>query len=1432
MPLPFITIQIDNEMYGLPLKGSLVYQYNPFYNLQNPIPSDNESALKGLRINSKQAEIDITVPITLEVEPSYDDSVNLIIADNANPAKIVNSRFYQTSTMTYEIADRKGNLDTNIYSENNFKTEAGLIKVVRSVVGVDFLGISDGGNVKVGNYNFYFKLADADGNESDFIAESGKVVCHIGTVNTPSSIRGGQLNENSHKVIKFRLKNLDLAYDYIKVYYSRSTGDHSQEVTQTFRIIDKYKITNDEVEISITGYEEHEEITVEDINLRFAQFDAEKSIANCQNMTFVGNTTNQYELFKVLEKYSLYITPQVAYDPIGIGNLDHNYIETSPDIGNEYYNANNIYYKLGYWDEEIYRFGIVYILNNYTLSPVFNIRGKKILDLTTNFIDFRLADTINFGEDHIIEGSDFDNPENTKGVFKIDTTVKNMFNGSDSIKPIGIKFNFTNDVIIGDGKFLDGLQDITKGFFIVRQKRIPTILAQSVGIGTSSLAKIPVIQATKPSYFSYSYIAEGFTTLDSNNEHIKLGAHLIEIDSEKVNNNALLCPEATLNREMFNTLFNSSEYLLKDFKYNTSSKVFNQYGSINKFAFKNLLPSNTTDTINSELILIEPGIELISSGQHEFSSQLGDEFTAYKFGDVELGDYTDPLNQNAASSPNAWNETDSKVRGIFNTYIGCSSNNIVHGKYYNIFQKDYNMAHWKNYFLIRYNDSSPYFPVSDRLQWKNLTLTSNHDIYGKTYTSEPCFRGDCYINTYTHRMHWNFIDPEAPTNKLILDPYTWAKNIKILEKASTTFNSDISGSFAPTSVSYFKLLKLFTYKHLEEPDTWKDDGTSVVMNPDYEPPTGLLEPDAKRFKKYSERNGIFGAEKVNRPDVNAVPLGHWVTFKICSNTNLAMRDIDFSRPSEEAVHRRKRGFYPLYAMDPKNHLPESDIINAGISKSLSNKYYFELPNVPFIKTNFSTRIHYSNILQNSAFTNGNRVFEAQNHVDYSREYGALVKLIEWYGKLVAVMEHGVLMIPVNERAMMTNASGENVYLNTTTVLPKNPMVLSNTFGSIWPESVIKTSRYIYGIDTVAKKIWRTNGELLETISDLKIQKFLNDNINLRESDKDRTIGINFVKSHYNAFKYDVIFVFKYGNKKWNLCWNELLGKWTTQYTWFPEFSENINNIFYTFANNSIHPISQNKLYKHGFAGTFEETGEILPTNWYEEQHPFEFEFVVTKAPGVQKIFNNLMLISNAVEPDSFYYECKGDGLNWANLKSLIIKLNDTTLNTIDGISMVGISQDKTETNVQLRYKRYLSSMQSIKKIPYIFTSSIDVNVDNNFYDDREAVNEPFGIEKLRDLNIYQEAKTKEQSIISYQKGADIKKYNRRKGNMQYLEDSWDVQIQPISISYAYLNKDTLMISPPQEMKIRDNYLKIRVKYTGTQYAIINALKTLFTISYA
>jgi hypothetical protein len=54
-------------------------------------------------------------PIHIVPQASYDGSVNLIINDGLNIPRLINSRFSATGKNTYEIIDRKGNNDTNIY---------------------------------------------------------------------------------------------------------------------------------------------------------------------------------------------------------------------------------------------------------------------------------------------------------------------------------------------------------------------------------------------------------------------------------------------------------------------------------------------------------------------------------------------------------------------------------------------------------------------------------------------------------------------------------------------------------------------------------------------------------------------------------------------------------------------------------------------------------------------------------------------------------------------------------------------------------------------------------------------------------------------------------------------------------------------------------------------------------------------------------------------------------------------------------------------------------------------------------------------------------------------------------------------------------------------------------------------------------------------
>lgn len=136
--------------------------------------------------------------------------------------------------------------------------------------------------------------------------------------------------------------------------------------------------------------------------------------------------------------------------------------------------------------------------------------------------------------------------------------------------------------------------------------------------------------------------------------------------------------------------------------------------------------------------------------------------------------------------------------------------------------------------------------------------------------------------------------------------------------------------------------------------------------------------------------------------------------------------------------------------------------------------------------------------------------------------------------------------------------------------------------------------------------------------------------------------------------------------------------------------------------------------------------------------------------------------------------------------------------------------------MRTRYEQYLEGNPSVKKIPFIYNYGLDS-----------------GSITHRDMTIMPHRKTNEKLIKSYQQGLDIAEVGRIRGNMRYVEDFWDVQIQPIKFKYAYLDGEgELAMTNNSEMRIRDKYVKIRVVYDGYDYAIINALRTFFTISYA
>lgn len=1569
--LPEFDIKFDILQKQFKQSGRLVYEYNPFHNLilqSNKVLNYKDQDfyfqtgdICDFNVAGSLLPFNLNHPLELEIQPSYDGSINLIAQDNLNQAILVNSRFSAEELDTYRIIDRRGSNDTNLYEEQNLQPQIKLYKTSNVISQLLLESVESGGRVLCGSYVFYFKYQDQDGNETDIIAESGVIPCYIGNLNDPKSIRGGISNEVTDKLIKLKIRHLDKAYDYINLYFVRTTSDHEEvQVEIQFKVLDKYvinsnSIVNDEFVVTFSGYESTLETTLEEILQEYNVIDRQKSLAQVQNRLFQANLTQDQEEYKDLEDIALRFLPTVR-SKNNIGNLNHNYESSLSNTGLEYYDPINVCNFLGYWNKEIYRTGIVYIFNNNQLSPVFNTRGglnigELDLDAVTEITEYRnkiqtggnIENTntvyslfdffknntternyITFTEDKqiIYDGGNKPN-ENSAGVFNILHATGPIT--QDGVKPLAIQFSTEKSI-------LTYLQNIgVKGFFFVRQKRIPNILFQGITQGFQLNQEIPQLYTldysgtrnhsvefiTAKEELTKAIYTTGVKTSDtgdvtrltfSNGQDVYTLANRKNSFTARfrpvqdvIQSGTIFSQDIALNAEKMSDLlvgndlkytkchhkFNSNP-LKQDYTYDSNVFIPSRH-----FYNDNYINNLDRTVFDQKVTLVEDSHPLKYSGTKRFRGKAGIQEEAFRFESTALTPSSD-----GPEIP----DPDYAIRGLFGTYAGLEGVDFLEsGTLIDVHIPEFNWQNMSNYFKIRKNSFQSYYAITDKFDIQTILANLNGDIW-----STQQYRGDCFVGNYTQRINRNFQDVELPLNDNIL---------------GNTINRLTSANTINTTSVWFQKSAF--------------DGIPFIEDNYY---------------------------LVNRADVNAVQLGHWLTFKTCSNHNLAYRTIDKTYVEEYGLTGTYRGFYPFNKLSwtSESKIPESTQINKGYSLTLPLKNHFINPDVPFIKDKFNNRIMFSEIHVNDSFRNGYRIFKGLNYKDYNVGWGSITKVLEWRNNLLIVFEHGIGIIPINENQLQGNAENSGtIYIRSANVLPPTVNPISDTYGSQWKDSIIKTSRYIYGIDHIAKKMWRTDGEKIELISDFKIQSFLNDGITLNSREKTPTVGIRNIKTHYNAFKEDVMFTYYdvdsvIDEKKWNICYNEQLSRWITRYDWEPLQSENINNIFFsydrespeklqllassfngsfsqtgitltnyeilnpltadlTYFNLSYDPISNpnptdqeiaeirisgisidhrpvlkiksevleqynpeyflqsntldstgydneyfilvdgkelvpnpqtggvqsllnmdkylfsvkveaimhrkkdnsewDKIYdvvhlrldrnyyddlivdvndnnmtqrdkydrayttrfwKHGQAGIFDYAETVKPTTWYGKTRPFEFEFILQDQPALHKILDNLIIISNKTEPESFTYTVTTDSYTLQELPYDIIP---------------------SMTQYILDRKGNQNSPTTSIEDQYVLTT---------------VTNELVQVD---------------------QKGLNTWKVGRLFGNMHYKEDFWYIDVQAQQV----LQKGTIyqnQYPKGKQTRIKDKQIRIRVKYDGKDLAVITQLNSLYTQTYA
>ena len=1244
-------IKFGYYLNATPTKGRIAYEYQPLHNLRltKDTQIGNQLFQAGTLIDfdTTRLKFDLTKPVDIQCQPSYDGSVNLILNDDKNIPRLINTRFSTRQLNTYEIVDRNGNNDTNIYDDDDtqFDLDTSLYKRVNNIPTVNFLGITQSGNLQVGNYVFYFKYCDADDNETDFIAESGIIAIFRGNDRDPFTIDGGIKNMNAHKSAQLELSDIDTSYDYVKVYYTRTTADQDQSrVVEAFKLTKKFVVRHEQCIINITGDEDKVQIPLSEINAQYFLASHAKTATQIQNRLFLGNISKPNIPYSDLTDISIRMFPYMRTDDANtlIGSVSPDtYLDTNDVNTNyEYYNTKNIYYHVGYWNEEIYRIGIVYIMDDGSLSPVFNLRGinglPRFEELNTTYTQLKEESTQLYSEgkrvylevdeqNYTIKNNN-NNLQNAKGVIRFnDQKEYNESSPQQRIYSIGV---FISEEIINYLKTLN-----IKGFFFVRQSRIPTILAQAYTLPYDNCSELPAI-SYNDKVIMESFLSKKCKLTNSYEERI---VEFDDIHKSKMKHTRALtaiCPEFMVKQPFFNQLFTGSSYPIRETPLQLS-QLERDSGNPRMYLTRSFSKNtNNTNFLSSKIVAVTDEIPQVAIDDTIFRGVAGSAEEAYRFRFIQQEKYdNEEQPKDLSFIAKAYGiEKDSKrltlfkstesikpheyARGLYSPYLGMiSSENVDYNKVINIYVPGYSIGQMNNYFKIRYEDSSPYEAVSDRIdinkfsqRWNKINID---DEIG--FTSE-FFRGDCYLSTFTYRVNRNFSDPTSPTNDVIIDENTWSDN----------YDSKDTSNF----------------------------------------------------------------DKINRGDVNAVQLGSWITIKLRTTINLALRSLDTSQIEEKGIYGNPRGWYPIQQGRwlGTNKIPESYVYNDGLASNLGYRYNETLPDAPYYKNNFENRIIFSDIAVNDAYRNGYRVFNLANYKDYTKEYGSIVKIANLNGALIIIFEHGIAKLNVNEKVQVSEAG--QVYIQSLGVLPTQPMIISDMYGSQWKDSIIQTPTGLYGVDTVAKKIWYLTSQGLHILSDEKfIASFLINNITLSEKDKIPVIGIRNVVSHYNAFKQDVIFTFydhKIGSEEtsWSICYNEAIGQFITFYSWIPAFSENIDNIFFTFDRDVSKYIA-----KLGASLTSNTYADGITLNSVYPVDDWQLSLVNRNLPESNKVNINIQyeLLPSPYKTERLF-TINGDNLIFNKNNSILIPIQNNTIEWKQYSELLPLLQDLNQPCIYLNIK--------------------------------------------------------------------------------------------------------------------------------------------------
>lgn len=985
-----------------------------------------------------------TYPVKNQVEMfarlEYDESVNLYIANNKNPFRVINTGFNQAG----ECTDPKRR-----YDDNSFPNFVNLFHESAKHLSADFDGQNDTGKLRAGHWHFFFRYKTINFDATSFNSEIGPIAVTRGKIINPGYLGEGQTHHGApgdtvtDKSIKMTLTNMDPAYEYVEVAYM-----YSKDGTQEFGIIDKLysieeSLTPSALEIEITGHESVANITFDELIKKKPSTDTGKTHTQLENRWFGANVREgsplDDELAETLKNLSLDITseyddntliPHVVAAPVPPAPLT--------DVVNKFvYNEEeNIFKYVGYFRGESYAFAAVYVLDNGIHTPAFPVSGSD-------------------------DWNGSGGPSKSNGVYRFpNVTVSNTVSGND-VKIMGIKFNANNFLLSFNALPVD-VKSRIKGFYLVRAERNPNLIYQGFNLPCYSSEHHNTCIAPWPGC--------PFDEQDPRIAITYVGAPPGAFDMPPllVRSNDLVFPMAEYDptpgqwRAWLPYIYSGTRsnpttapFITRDITFPfprrdwagqvivedkigfySSDHFFNKELSVKKcyhwaFASHGVVASHVKtnpdyskpDYFNDFSIsagITFFGAPIASSDVSvyniaEWEKANNDKFTSFfnegaedEFGSLLYYEAIDGLATNYPSRANSVANSEM----AFSTYIGINIPNAMKYYYGNIYLTNPTAGTYNVEDLYDVK-STNYYKISDFIDIDDVVDDVNAAVNNKTF-----YKGDCFLQrVFRKQMHNPKYGPQI--------------------------EEDILGG--------------------------------ALGIPPFDP---ILEIAACTPLLAAPNNTLQGTEE------ESYQFGMTIAFITENNINNAMRHDNFTNkffPGSDA---------DMESFSLNNVEKEADDYNQGYNQILSLVSFpgFD-KEIPFRDVNNPERVMYSQKHETGAFLDGYRDVLVLDYQDYDFRMGGITKLHNFNGVLISVQEEGINRHYVNERSTLEGQPGTSglVTIGTGDILGTKHDNLTDFAGSQHQWSIIDTENFLWGVDFNKRKIWRVPRAVntVEMVSDTK-----------------------------------------------------------------------------------------------------------------------------------------------------------------------------------------------------------------------------------------------------------------------------------------------------------------------------------------------------------